>query len=276
MCLSVFWVAPHPPSPCHPRCLPLTGTACAPIYQNNGLQGDSFNYGQPVLRWKSNSPVVKKIKEMQKFIGLEVTGSLDSNTLEVIQKPRCGNADVGQFTTFSGQPKWGTKNLVYRILNYTPDMAPADVDRDIQRAFKVWSRVTPLTFTRAYQGNADIMISFAPRDHGDFNPFDGPGGTLAHAYAPGNGIGGDAHFDEDEHWTTDVQGSSNLFFVAAHEFGHSLGLFHSRDSNALMYPMYRSPEQSQHILSQDDINGIQYLYGNCKSNDSSFQPFLGI
>lgn len=52
-----------------------------------------------------------------------------------------------------------------------------------------------------------------------------------------------------------------LFIVAAHEFGHSLGLSHSDDPGALMYPnyIYRDPDTFQ--LPRDDINGIQFLYG---------------
>ncbi|XP_061484708.1 stromelysin-1-like [Rhineura floridana] len=220
----------------------------------------NFTSDQKVLRWKGNTFIINKIREIQQFMGLEVTGDLDSNTLEAIQKPRCGNPDVGQFAFFAGQPKWGKKDLTYRILNYTPDMNDLDVDKEIGKAFKVWSRVTPLTFTRVSEGTADIMIAFASREHGDFNPFDGPGGTVAHAYAPSSGIGGDAHFDEDENWTNGLEGS-NLFFVAAHEFGHSLGLFHSKDPNAVMFPFYKYSQHSQQILSQDDIEGIQYLYG---------------
>ena len=48
----------------------------------------------------------------------------------------------------------------HRILNYSPDMESSLIDDAFARAFKVWSEVTPLTFTRLYDGTADIMISF--------------------------------------------------------------------------------------------------------------------
>lgn len=51
----------------------------------------------------------------------------------------------------------------------------------------------------------------------------------------------------------------SLFLVAAHEFGHSLGLEHSSIREALMYPMYTYLADFQ--LHSDDVAGIQYLYG---------------
>ncbi|XP_006907577.1 stromelysin-2 [Pteropus alecto] len=213
------------------------------------------------VRRKDSGPVVKKIQEMQKFLGLEVTGKLDSETLEVMRMPRCGVPDVGDFSTFPGMPKWRKTRLTYRIVNYTLDLPRDAVDSAIEKALKVWEEVTPLTFSRIYEGEADILITFAAREHGDFIPFDGPGMVLAHAFSPGPGINGDAHFDDDEKWTKDTSGT-NLFLVAAHELGHSLGLYHSANSEALMYPVYNPfTDLARFRLSQDDVNGIQSLYG---------------
>uniref|UniRef100_A0A8C8RUG6 interstitial collagenase n=1 Tax=Pelusios castaneus TaxID=367368 RepID=A0A8C8RUG6_9SAUR len=223
---------------------------------------------QPHLKIKNINPLTEKLKEMQKFFGLKVTGQPDVDTLEVMKKPRCGIPDVGQYVLTPGTPKWERKNLTYRIVNYTPDMHPADVDQAIQNALKVWSDVSPLTFKRIYDGSADIMMSFEIGDHKDNSPFDGPNGYLAHAFQPGNGLGGDVHFDEAESWTKGSNGY-NLFFVAAHELGHSLGLSHSTDPGALMYPTYSYMDPKEFHLPQDDINGIEAIYGQ---SDNPVKP----
>ncbi|XP_058627131.1 matrix metalloproteinase-18-like isoform X2 [Onychostoma macrolepis] len=218
----------------------------------------SSSFHQPE---KDVDPLSDKLKEMQKFFGLKVTGKLDKKTLEVMKKPRCGVSDVAAYSTFEEEkPKWRTNKLTYRIVNYTPDMSRAEVDKSIERALKVWAEVTPLKFTRINKGTADIMISFATKDHGDGQPFDGRQGTLAHAFAPGSGIGGDAHFDDDEIFTLRSSRGHVLFLVAAHEFGHSLGLSHSRVRGALMFPTYSFTDPNVFSLSNDDITAIQSLY----------------
>ncbi|KAM7374847.1 hypothetical protein PAMP_007482 [Pampus punctatissimus] len=219
------------------------------------------------------SPMTKKLGEMQRFFGLQITGTLDAETLEMMKKPRCGVPDskIARFSTFGNAPKWEKNTLTYRIENRTPDLPASEVDDSIEKALQVWAKVTPLRFTRIYSGTADIMISFGRQEHGDFYPFDGPGGTLAHAFAPARGIGGDAHFDEDETFTFRSNRGFNLFIVAAHEFGHSLGLSHSDDPGALMYPTYIYRNPDTFVLPRDDVKGIQSLYGPNPEEDPS-QP----
>lgn len=55
-----------------------------------------------------------KLAEMQKFFGLTVTGTLDSETMKMMKKPRCGVVDVGAYSTFGADLKWQTNQLTYR------------------------------------------------------------------------------------------------------------------------------------------------------------------
>uniref|UniRef100_A0A9J7YT21 72 kDa type IV collagenase n=1 Tax=Cyprinus carpio carpio TaxID=630221 RepID=A0A9J7YT21_CYPCA len=157
-------------------------------------------YGCPKDR--CNLMVLKDtLKKMQNFFALPETGEIDQKTVEIMKKPRCGVPDVANYNFFHRKPKWGQKNVTYRILGHTPDLDEETIDDAFYRAFKVWSDVTPLKFTRIMDGEADIMVNFGRNEHGDGYPFDGKDGLLAHAFAPGPGIGGDSHFDDDELWT---------------------------------------------------------------------------
>ena len=48
-------------------------------------------------------------------------------------------------------------------MNYTQNLTETDVEAIIEKAFKVWSKVSPLTFNRTLDKEADIQISFAQR-----------------------------------------------------------------------------------------------------------------
>lgn len=206
------------------------------------------------------------LRRFQEFNRLPVTGELNKETLERMGQPRCGCPDVAEFAT-SGR-KWSTNNLRYAFQNFTADLSNQDAMQAVEQAFALWAAETPLRFNRvALAAAPEIIIRFVSGDHGDGSPFDGSGGVLAHAFFPPTPpnpptpIQGDAHFDDAETWTITVPppaGRFDLVTVAAHEFGHSLGLGHSDVAGALMAPFYGGPHR---FLHSDDIMGIQSLYG---------------
>ncbi|PIA40358.1 hypothetical protein AQUCO_02500210v1 [Aquilegia coerulea] len=221
------------------------------------------------------------VKTYQTNYHLKATGSLDAETVNKMSIPRCGVADIINGTTsmrsgktkhhhhsstslhtvshysfFPGSPRWPNSktHLTYAFHSVSDSNILSPI---CARAFGMWSSASHFTFEEIEDFNAaDITIGSHSMDHGDGNPFDGPGGTLAHAYAPTNGR---FHYDADEEWATDLTaGSSDLYTVALHEIGHLLGLDHSSVEGAIMWPSIPSGIRKE--LHGDDVQGIRALY----------------
>jgi acylphosphatase len=231
----------------------------------------------PAASGEDDETLREGLRSFQAFNNLPVTGELDEATLRKMSLPRCGFPDVPgaalAITDPAGDPevaafvaqgsKWNKTALTYGFQNFTSDLSQAQIRAAVQQAFGLWAAVTPLTFSEvAVASPPDIVIRFASGNHGDGNNFDGAGGVLAHAYYPppgGGTLAGDAHFDDAETWSVVLPPTgTDLVSVAAHEFGHALGLAHSNVAGALMAPFYTGAHRQ---LEADDIAGIQSIYG---------------
>lgn len=207
----------------------------------------------------------KAVRRFQRFYGLKVDGVAGPKTKEALMQPRCGipdeNNDYSSSFVLRGC-KYSTLNLTYAFENDSADL-PTDQARDIIRgAFNEWAKVSLLNFAEvSVNQNPTFRIAWVKGDHGDGSPFDGPGNVLAHAFFPppcGGPHAGELHFDEAEKFSATAGDGIHLGAVSLHEIGHLLGLSHSEDPSAIMFPTYSS---SRLQLDQDDINGINELYG---------------
>lgn len=229
---------------------------------------------------KNEDDYTEAIKMFQHMANITVTGTFDDDTKTMMNMPRCGMPDNMGYSNnarrkrFDAVTRWPQSDLTWRLNTATNDLSRNEIRRIMAEALKVWSDVSTLTFQESSADNADFLIDFAESEHGDGNPFDGPNGVLAHAYFPTtNPIGGDAHFDDAEQYTDQTNQGINLFQVAAHEFGHSLGLGHSEFPEALMAAFYRGYVPNFE-LHPDDVAGIRSLYGeNTGRPEMTMRPF---
>lgn len=163
-------------------------------------------------------------------------------------------------------PAWGSHAVTWDYGTGSSFGSPVDGQyrATIASALDAWSRAADVTFQQAPDGApANVQIGFAPLGTGSTGEI----GLTSYSYR-GNAFAGTTTVQLEDPAqlplvttgsTYSWQGTSaTLYQVALHEIGHSIGLDHSSDPQAVMYP-YASPSNPD--LSIADIAGAQHLYG---------------
>lgn len=138
------------------------------------------------------------LRTFQQRYGLRVTGALDTSTTRQMNRPRCGVPDVQSLRL--GEAKWFRPSLTWSLRSYPRQIKKARATAIVREAFDAWLAHIPLQIKEACSTcSADIVLEFGRSNHNcDGGSFDGPDGTLAHAFLPDSGK---IHFDADERWT---------------------------------------------------------------------------
>ncbi|HMF37506.1 MAG TPA: matrixin family metalloprotease [Isosphaeraceae bacterium] len=143
--------------------------------------------------------------------------------------------------------------------------ATANWQAQIADAAAVWEKVANVNFSQVSDNGSPLGVSGNQQDDPRFGDIRIGGyamssSILAFAYLPPKANGGtdagDIFFNTAQSWQ--INGTTyDLMTVAIHELGHALGMGHSTDTAAAMYPAYITTKQA---VDADDISGIRTIY----------------
>ncbi|MCI0455515.1 MAG: matrixin family metalloprotease [Gemmataceae bacterium] len=138
-------------------------------------------------------------------------------------------------------------NLFATLNSYHPT---ASWQREFARALQTWASYTPLNFrfvTESGSTQGDIRLGAYARSDS----------YVGYAYYPsGTSRGGDIFLNSQSSFQ--IGAHLDLYSVLLHESGHALGLGHSSQAGAVMYPTISGVFGG---LTADDSAGIQAIYG---------------
>ncbi len=182
-------------------------------------------------------------------------------------------------TTSDGEEVRWYQPVVYYYIN-PAGFEDFDIDSMVQvtiQSFETWMD-TQLGPTFVYAGTTDVKkpsddclnVIFFVQDPMEwmemFHLEDGKAMAMTRTYVASGGaiVGFDLGFNDAGYTFTNTDDPTRIRTDYAntltHEIGHVLGLDHSEDPEAVMYPTAPEGETSKRTLAEDDREGIRYLY----------------
>ena len=166
--------------------------------------------------------------------------------------------------------RWYVAPVPYYVNTANLDLPPNVIVPALQAGADAWALQSTAAFSFTYAGPSsqttntnDGMNLVMFRD-----AISGSGSAIATTYSWFSGssmIDTDIVFwDGAFRFFVGANGCSGGFYIediAAHEFGHALGLGHSTSASATMYPSASACNTANRTLDADDLAGVLAIYG---------------
>jgi hypothetical protein len=173
--------------------------------------------------------------------------------------------DISAYVTNGAM--WNLRNVPYSINTTNLDLPESAVEPAVRAGADVWAAQSSASIALTYTGRStqtttgnDALNLVVFRNASS-------GSAIATTYwwsTGGRIIDADIVFwDAAFRFFSGSNGCSGGFYIediAAHEFGHALGLGHSNITGTTMYPSVSSCNAGNRTLEADDIAGVRFLY----------------
>ena len=163
-------------------------------------------------------------------------------------------------------PTWSQPQTAYRINTANLDLPALSVETAVRSGADAWAQQSA-AFRFVYSGQSSQTTNTNDGINLVMFRNASSGSAIATTYWWSSGsriLDADIVFwDEAFRFFAGSSGCSGGFYIediAAHEFGHVLGLGHSTSPSATMYPSVSTCNQGNRTLDADDIAGVMALY----------------
>jgi hypothetical protein len=163
---------------------------------------------------------------------------------------------------------WASRSVPYLVNPANADVAESEAEAAIRQGADAWGSQSHASFTFTYGGRTTgTTLGYNGKNESFFRNTSN-GSVIAETLWTYDGTGAlvDADvvfYDGGWRFFTGTSGCTGGFYVedvATHEFGHALGLGHSGEGAATMYPTASSCTVEMRTLHADDVAGVEALY----------------